>query len=219
MGALASRTVASKPRMSDALLARPEDCIRILRSAGGRVGVRFSVYMLMGMGASSVVANFMEGDLPLEVALVAAPLAAMTGLTVLPLLIPGYAGGLLVGHIMGARLAASKAGHAIVLRDSSTGAMRLLLSSMALVSLATLWHPNVQGWRLGDALGENVDGHLIHDGSKGFWLGENVDGQGRIRTRTHWSWHAEQHFGSRPEDQDGRKVGRGPTRQEFFDQK
>jgi uncharacterized membrane protein YjgN (DUF898 family) len=130
------------------------------------VSVRYLAYMLMGIGASSVVANFMRDDLPSKLALVAAPLAAMSGIAILPLLIPvGYVGGLLIGQMMCAQVAASKAGHAMVLRDSSTGAMRLLLSSMTFASLATLWQPNVQGW------------YFAANIKRGFWLDKNVDGQ------------------------------------------
>ena len=109
---LAARATFAKPRVADALLARPEDIAKTLRWAGGRAGVRGLVYFqtmsLLGQVASCAVDLrdvARDNGAPWGGALLGLMVVGPTLVMAMSLpLVPGaYAAGLGAGQLLGAR--------------------------------------------------------------------------------------------------------------------
>lgn len=138
----ASLTVFTRHAVTDALSSRPLDAVRIMRSAGGRVGACSAASMLaLHVIVDGAVSSDVDTALPIRVYASFALCAIALPLT-LPLIGLSYGAGWAVGGLIGRRMLEHRCTTGLIfsridtLHKSKPGLTRLLLGSAA---VAAVW--------------------------------------------------------------------------------
>lgn len=102
---LAACVTFNKHAVVDALMARPFDCVAIMRSAGGRAGIRTAIYCgTVKMASFLAIVATLPGAFSVSAALASPLLVALPMVMAIgsfPVLFPVYLVGALSGHLLG----------------------------------------------------------------------------------------------------------------------